>query len=239
MMNAIAKDTDMDYHPLAEAFSQTKEAYKELPIGEGTKAKISDAIAKLAQDQGYNLEGTPENRLLQNVIGKWIPKAENLQELRVIHTTIGRQTEDPKLWKIGIELNQIIDNAESDVVERQLAIDNPEMVGKNAQDRAAYSSLMEDIRRISARLHPGAFAGPESFLTQMSKMNPETVLSRLTPTKDANLLELAKARFPSLVPELQKAYMTNLIKAGAAKAKEPFVVQPFRLFDVLSKWSPE
>lgn len=239
MMNGMAKDVDMDMHPLAEQFKKIKETYKDLPLGEASKRDLVEKIAALALDQGYNLEGTPENRLLQNLMTKWIPKAETVQDLRPIYTTLGRQTEDPKLWKIGGELADIIDKKEMDIVERQLAKDQPEKVGENQRAREKYSFLMEDLRRVSQRLHPGTFAGPDSFLTQMSKMKPEDVLRRLTPVGDANLLELAKGRFPSLVPEMQKGYMNTLVRAAAKEARDPFVVQPYRLFDVVSKWSPE
>lgn len=239
MMNAIAKDIDMDLHPLAEAFAQTKERYKDLPFGEASKRELSERIINLARDQGYHLRGTPQNRLFQNLITEWIPQAETLQDLRVIYTALRDQTEDPKLWKIGTEFADMIDKTEADIVERQLGKDQPEMVGKNQKDRAAYSALMEDVRRLSLRLHPGAFDGPQSFLTQMSKMKPEDVLRRLTPIADANLLELARARLPSLVPEMRQAYVNTLVRAAAKEARDPFVVLPNRLFDVVSKWSPE
>jgi len=237
--DAIAQDVDRQMNPLAKSFAETREAYKNLPIGEATKAKILEAIATLSREKGYYLESTPESNLVNKAL-KWINQSENLQELRVIYTTIGRQAEaDQKLWQPAMDLNKVIQDAEDSVIARQVAKDNPAMVGKNRQDREAYSALMDNVRYLANRLHPGAFSGPDSFLTKLFDMNPETVLRRLTPSNDSNLLNLVKHRFPTLLPEMRQAYMKQLLKAASVKAEKPYSIQPWRAWEAIAKWGDD
>lgn len=241
MINAVTQDVAMDHHPMAQAFEKIREAYKDVPIAPPEKAALASQLATIAREKGYDLKGTPANKILQNLY-TWIEEAPNLQRMRTIYTTLNGLTSDTaeaQLMNFGMDATQALEDFEHGIVERELAVDQPEMIGKNRELREEYSALMQDIRRVNQRLRVGPYAGPDTFLGKLAEMKPEQVLQRLTPLRDANLLALARERFPSLIPAMREAYMNTLLRSAAKEAKDPFVVQPFRLFDVISKWSPE
>lgn len=247
--DSLSKQIKESIDPLTEKFEKVKEKFSNTPIesldtlsmpsADSTISNLGNDISKMAQEQGYGvLKGTPQGSLINKVLNA-LPEIKTLEDLRKLQSQVGEQTQNPEMWGLGKGLKNIFRNAEENIVESKLAKESPELLAEHREARAGYRTAMDTIDELNDRLHVGKYAGPGSFMTKLSEMNPEDVLRRLTTKNDANLLNILQEKFPAAAQGIKESFLNQALKQASAKASPGEAINIKSLFNVMDKWSPE
>lgn len=224
---------------LSKEFEDVKSKFSDTHLNPPEISDLGNQISQLAQDQGYGiLQGTPQGGLINKVLDS-LPNIKTLEDLRKLQSQVGEQTQNPEMWGLGKGLKNIFRNTEENIVESKLAQESPELLAKHKSARAEYASVMDLTDELDNRLHVGRYAGPGSFLTKLSEMNPEDVLRRLTTKNDANLLGILQEKFPAAAQSIKESFLNQALKQASAKAAPNEAINIKSLFNVMDKWSPE
>lgn len=230
-------------NPYLTAEEVNNEAAKEmLP---GTATQIQQKLSELVQREGWYT--SPSSDIMKEV-RRVIDESKNLRTLKDLgnyQTQIGNNTYDvmnPQLSRAGQMMKSIVRDAESEIVLSKLGHDAPQLVGEYAEARSAYKKLADLKDQLDSRLHVKGGKSPTSFvksLKEMSQMDGEKVLNRLSGKNSADLLSLLREQFPETFNAVRDYHVSELLKNAVSKAAPGESIHVDQLLKNIEKMSPE
>lgn len=208
-------------------------------VNPGTTSDISDKLARLVQEKGYNISpSSPEMKMIDR-IHQELPNLKTLEDLRNYRSIIGKNISKDQMWDLGKSVRSIFSNAEDQVLTKAIGEKAPELLEAHALARSAYKDSMSLIDDLNSRLHVGKYNGPESFLYALKEMSPEDILRRMSGKGDADLLNLVSEKFPLSAESIKDFHLNNLLKNAASKAAPGDLLNTRNLLNSIQKMSPE
>lgn len=228
--------------PISKNYSNFEDKFKGTGFNDIHKNTLAEKIGNIINDERYNIySDTPQAKLANQMLGA-VPKIQTMEDLNksisiINDSTKGFQKSD--MWHIGGRLRQAFQEAQDQAAENILSTKAPEMLQGFRDNNAAYKSLRQDISELGDRLKLGNYGGPKGALQSLSETNPEDVIRRLNPSKDANLINFLNEKVPGVAQDIKEYHLNKMLGAAGAKAPEGHSINVKTLGNALDKMSPE
>jgi len=235
----LEKDTVSVVQDLSNPYKATaKEAIKP-----GTTSSLRDKIMTKAGEEGWLADKlSPEARFIKTTM-KELGNKETLQDLVKFGQNIGQSTKSTlpfgmqtPLSRAGAIVRDIIRDAENDMIVRKLGMEAPELVAKfrgalsEFKDLAALKDALNDRLKIG-----GSVSGFAKGLSEMAKTDSETLIRRLSGSKDANLLNFMAEHFPDAAQKIRQYHVDKILE----KSTKDGVLNAPKLMKQIEAMSPE
>lgn len=239
IQNTLKKEISDIYKPISDQYNAISDKYSNLGLGDNLEAEINNSLNVLSDEGGYKkYEGSPEQAIIDKAM-KSLPQQETLEDLRKLASNVGADAADKNLWDFRRKILNIFQNAEEQRLEEKLGEEAPDLLGQHQAIKSQYRDMLNTIEDLNARLHVGKYGGVTGFLHNLTDMNPETVLNRLTPKNDAGLLKMLDQKFPATSQAIKENYLNQLVKTAANRAKNGELLSVAPIQKAVKEWSPE
>jgi hypothetical protein len=231
--------------PIIEMFESVREKYKGQPLFVDLQKKISDDIADLVRENGWNLaQKSPQMQVIRQVLDD-LPGFKTIDDLTKYQSIIGEQTSDytnAALRNAGQKIKSVLRNAEADAVTQSLAQEAPELLATHQVAREAWSSAsalrdkLDDIIKV-----PGSdkISSWLKDLKSFATTDGEKIWQRVGNAKNVDLLNTLQQNFPQTFEKMRDLQLDQMLSKVASKAAPDEVINPKRLLTAIEKLSPE
>lgn len=187
----------------------------------GTNTQVRDAINTRAVNEGWVSDANSDIARAVNTANKDIQSAKTLGDLVKISENIGKNTRSTLPFGQQTPLSRagaIIKDMIEDKVQ-QFAVDNAsargltDQVNKLLDAKQSFSQVAKLKNALDERLHTkSTVSGFAKALREMGTTDGESVLNRLSGSKDANILDFLHQNYPEAADKLRNFHMDNLVK---------------------------
>lgn len=219
-MNAFKHEMKEKYEPIAKAYEEITERFKDAPVDIPQKATLTEKVATLALDRGYLGTDIPQEPVIQKVLSL-IPEAKTAADYSRINTIVDNMTAgNLQLRRVGRELKDLIIDAQHSSVANKIGTSAPDLMEKYLATRKGYAEFAKTSQQLADELGLGRFQGYKGFLEKLSaKRSPEQFLRRLSPKGNAEIIEFLGKNFPQTLENIRDNELRQLLKPAVLGAK--------------------
>lgn len=212
---------------------------------------IADQISKRALDEGWMTQATSEEaRMIRGAL-KDLGKVNTLGELVKMGQNLGNRTKSvlpfgmqTPLSRAGAIVRDIIRDAENNMIAFSLGKEAPELLEGYRGALQGYKAVANLKDELNSRLKLGPSVGKYAkSLEEMATTDGESLLNRLSGTKDAHLLDFLSQNFPETAQKLREYHVDRLLKSAGETAKGNAegraIINSGKLIKDINKMSPE
>jgi hypothetical protein len=214
----------------------------------GTVSKAQDDIAQLAQREGWMASPSSDIMREVNRVTKELPGLKSVKDLTNYITAVGDNTastlpfgQQTPLSRAGSMIKNILRDAESDVTINRLGEkEGPETIARYQEARKAYSeqAKLKDFLNDNLKVG-GSTAGFAKGVSNMAKVDSETLFNRLSGKNNASLLDFLTKNYPQTAEAIKSAHVDSMLDTAAGKAGEGAKIDIGTLRKSIEKMSPE
>lgn len=222
----LIKEFKQQVEPVTTALNDFGEKFKTAPVSDTVKSDIAMKVANTISEMGLDKSSSAAEslKLAQNLLED-LPKQTNANDLKLLAQNL--KAKDPSQYGIIKELKKAVNSGWESSLEQGVLEQAPQMTADFKKAKLDYGGVKDLIEELNSRLHSGKAGGPDSFISNLKEMSPESVLRRLGPKGDKDLGQLMDRLFPS-VSEKIKAHELDKIIQGAGKDGELSIKKLFR-----------
>jgi hypothetical protein len=238
--NTLADEFEQQVKPLSDKFDQLKQAYAGVPLTPEVKNSIAEGVAQLANKERWTV--SPESDIMKkiNQVFRELPNLQRLDDLGAYTSNMEYDMSNGPLRRAMGLVKGVFRDAESNSALQHLGSEAPELVDSYKAARNGWKEASDLKDALDDRLHTRSNAGNfSSNLREMAQTDGEKVLSRLSGSGDANLLDLLNNRFPKTSQALRGYHLDSAMSEAAAKAAPGEPINVSKLAGRISKMSPE
>ena len=257
VVDTFKNELEPKFDPTTEQWEKLKSTFKETPLADVQKGKISEDLAKIIQEKGYE-PTDPEFKLIKDEIEN-SKSYKDLQSIQKRQSILGKRSK--KLNATGAEydvINVLRDN-EDDILENAFIKKNalkPEDLEKLSPEKLAeYDELMNSAKNaraayakdqtfreaLDARLKLSEYhTGAKNFIDAIVNYEkPELLLERLSKTeKDVNLMKLLD-ELPQTKNAIREYQLDKFIKAASKNAAPGELINTNKFVELYKSYTPE
>lgn len=252
----LAKEWDARITPQSEVFDKLKAGLKDrplmpdgmLPDGSkvlGTVSNAVDKISKLATDQGWSASPSSDIMKEVNRVITELPLQKDIKNLSDYISQVGNNMQsDPMngpMNRAGGMIKSILRDSEADAIQNSLGEKGgQEAIDTFKQARAGWAAEANLKESLDDRLHAkGSVGGYGKALRNMASTDSETLLNRLSPVNDANMIDILTKNFPETAAKLKDFHIDTLLKNAAMKAKGDLPINSEAVLKTVANMQPE
>lgn len=254
--NQLAEEYSAQVSPISEVFDKLKNKFKNTPLlhdvqlADGSKAggTITDAIdkiSKLATDEGWVTSPSSDIMREVNRVIKELPLQNTVKNLSDYISQIGANMQanplNGSMVRAGGMIKSILREAESDALQGAVGKEGGEQaVAEFKSARAQYKAQSDLKEALDERLHAkGSTSGYGKSLKQMASTDGETIINRLSPVNDANIIQVLQKNFPKTADLLKNYHVDTLLKNAASRAKGDLPINSEAVLKTVNNMQPE
>lgn len=236
--NNILEQLKSQVAPISKRYEEFEDKFESALLSGEHKANMTNKLSNLATEEGWlKMPGSPQLKALNRVIEE-LPLQENAKDLKKYITNLNDATkyESPEFNAIG-KINKILREGQESAIEGELLKKEPTLFEEYKNTNKAYGEWRGKLGELGKQLSLGKVRKPSAFLEKLSELEPEKLLSRLSPSGDVNAQKLISEEYPNIRDAVRQYEMAKLMRRSAAKGEE--VMSPTKFFSALDKLTPE
>lgn len=239
LRNSLGSAIDDVIKPTSELLDSVQKEFKNTPLDPTDISDIQKRIQRFSDSEGYEKASFSKERGLVKQILDDLPKQETVEDLRRLGSNIYNNTKEPGLQGFGKQIYKIFKEAQVGRISREIAGKDSDLLERYTLANSQYSQFKDLLERMNDRLHVGRFKGAGTFIDALLDMNPETVLSRLGKTNDADLLQLLNKEFPEIASQVRDYHVDQLLKSAKTNAPKGAAIDLDTIHSGLDKMTKE